>query len=435
MKRIIALILVIAFLLSGCGSVEPSNQNNNINEESVEIKQDTKTASDQSSSENTTEQYESFDSVIEPTDENLGIVSDEGTAAEFDPEKEFTSLDNDDLLQNLEDSVYNELLDQIDSDKYFIENVEATYISKEYIEELAYNSKSNIFFGYTLDELNQQFQGERFVFTLGDNGNTIVQSFEKFDDTYEKVLKDVAIGTGVILLCVTVSAVTGGVAPAVSMIFAVSAKTGAVAALSGGAIGGASAGIIEAINGGSKEDIFKAASVGAGKGYKVGAFSGAIAGGAGEAIALKGATLNGLSMNEAAMIQKESKYPLSVIKNFRNIEEYKVYRSAGLTPQEIAGKTALVQEVDLDSVVDEVGRTNLQRIKDGLSPIDPLTKKAYELHHVGQKSDSIIAVLTNGQHDLPGLHVESFGVDHGSAWQKIVRQFWKSYINARGYTI
>ena len=130
------------------------------------------------------------------------------------------------LLPYLEDSIYSELVTALNSEDYFVENVNAIYISKEYLEEVAYNSQENIYFGYTLSELDSYFQGTRYVFTLGDDGQTVVTEFQKYDDTYDQMLKNVAIGTGVILVCVTVSIVTYGAgAPAVSMIFAASAKT------------------------------------------------------------------------------------------------------------------------------------------------------------------------------------------------------------------
>ena len=84
------------------------------------------------------------------------------------------------------------------------------------------------------------FKGNAMFSTLGDNGKTIVQPLETIDDnSTETMLKNVAIGTrGDLSVCVTVSSVTVTSAPAVSVILAVSAKTGAVGALSGGAIGG-----------------------------------------------------------------------------------------------------------------------------------------------------------------------------------------------------
>lgn len=78
---------------------------------------------------------------------------------------------------------------------------------------------------------------------------SLIIQFEEYDDTYDKVIRNVAIGTGVILLCVTVSVVTGGLgAPAaVSAIFAASAKSATVFALSSGALSGVSAGIVEGL--------------------------------------------------------------------------------------------------------------------------------------------------------------------------------------------
>lgn len=412
MKRYISLLLIVTILLAGCSTE----------------KADTSSAT---SSAVFSDLLKEADNI--PTDVENGVVAEEGEVVPWSPEESYRSLDSNELLGDIEDTVYSSLIDELDGKDYYIENVEATYVSKEYLEELSYNSKANVFFGYTLAELDQEFEGTRYVFTLGENGEAIVKAFEAYDDTYEKVIKNVAIGTGVILVCVTVSVATAGAAPAISMIFAVSAKAGTTAALSGSAIGGVSAGIIDGMQTGDFDHAMKAAALGASEGYKMGAISGAISGGAGEAIALKGATANGLTMNEAAIMQRESKYPLSVIKQFRNTQEYEVYKNAGLNTEMINGRAALTQGIDLESVVDDAGRTNVQRIMDGLSPIDPATGHAYELHHIGQKSDSIIAVLTREQHDLPGLHGESFGVDHGKDWQKVVRQFWKSFIQARGY--
>lgn len=412
MKRCISLLLVVIIFLTGCS---PS-KSNEISVASSTAISDTKVK---------------VEDIV--TDPENGVVADEGEYEEWSLEENFGRLDSNDLLNNIEDTVYSSLIDDLDGKDYYIENVEATYVSKEYIEELSYNSKTNIFFGYTLAELDKEFQRTRYVFTLDDDGETTVKAFESYDDTYEKVLKNVAIGTGVILVCVTVSAVTAGTAPAISMIFAVSAKTGTIAALSGSAIGGVSAGFIDGIQTGNVEHALKATALGASEGYKMGAICGSIYGGAGEALALKGAAANGLTMNEAAIIQKESKYPLDVIKQFRNTQEYKVYKDAGLSTEMINGRTALTQDIDLESVVDNAGRTNVERINKGLSPVDPATGHAYELHHIGQKPDSTIAVLTREQHDLPGLHGESFGVDHGTDWKEIVHKFWESYIKARGY--
>lgn len=96
-----------------------------------------------------------------------------------DTVKSFDKLNDPKLLGYMESTVYAEVLDHIDSTKYAVDNVEAVYISKEYLEESSYNSKSNVFFGYTLDELDEQFQGTKYVFTLGNDGKTTVKPFEK----------------------------------------------------------------------------------------------------------------------------------------------------------------------------------------------------------------------------------------------------------------
>ncbi len=308
------------------------------------------------------------------------------------------NLSDPNLHRYVQDTLYASLVEELDSDKYFVENVEAVYISQEYLDELAYNSQANIFFGYTLGELEEQFQDAKFIFTLGEDGTTVVEPFQDYDDTSDKVLRNVAIGTGVILICVTVSVVTAGVgaAPAISVIFAASAKTGTMMALSGAAMGAASAGIVTGIQTNDMDSALKAAALAGSEGFKWGAITGAVSGGASMAFKLKGATLGGLKMNEVAAIQRESKYPLDVIKQFSSMEQYNVARQAGLVSRMVNGKATLVRPIDLNFVDD--GMSNLDRMRDGLAALDPATGKAYELHHIGQKMDSTLAILTKAEH-------------------------------------
>lgn len=342
----------------------------------------------------------------------------------------FQGLNDPSLLPYMEGSLYDELVNTLGSEEYFVENVQAVYISQEYLDELAFNSQFNVFFGYTNSELNEQFQGTRYVFTLGANNETVVQPFEGYDDTYDKVLRNVAVGTGVILVCVTVSVVTAGTGTAaVSMIFAVAAKSGAVGALSGAALGGVSAGIVTGIQTGDMDAALKSAALAGSEGFKWGAITGAISGGASEAIALKGATLNGLTMNEAAMIQRETGYPLDVIKGFKSIEQYNVCKGAGLSKTMVNGRAALVRKIDLD-FVDDFGRSNLQRMQDGLAALDPSTGQAYQLHHIGQKMDSTLAILTEAEHMQGGnnsiWHLLGEGSKiNRSVFDKQRAAFWK----------
>lgn len=339
-------------------------------------------------------------------------------------EPDFDSLDNEDLLRYVRDDVYSNVVESI-PDGYYVDNVDTAYISQEYLDELEYNSKSNVFFGYSLKDIESVYKDQKYVFTSSDTGETIVQPFESYDETFEKVAKNVAVGTGVILVCVTVSATTVGTgAPAISMIFAASAKTGTIMALSGGAISATATGIVTGVQTGDVERSLKAAAVSGSEGFKMGAITGVVQGGASEAIALKGMTLNGLSMNEAAMIQKESKYPNNVIKQIHNMDEYNALKSADLKATMVNGKTVLIKDnIDLN-LVDEMGRTNLERMSKGLSPLDS-SGHSYELHHIGQNNDATLAVLTREEHDSKFLHgfKEISEIDR-KAFKKQRKQFW-----------
>lgn len=347
-------------------------------------------------------------------------------------ELNFSSLDDPNLKRYIEDTVYSELVSQLNSDNYFVENVEAIYISKEYLDELSYNSRENIYFGYTLSELAEQFQGVKYIFTLGDNGQTVVQELEEYDDTFDKVIKNITIGTGVILLCVTISVVSGAMgAPAISMIFASSAKSATTMAVYSGGFSGISAGIVEGIQTKDFNEALKAAALIGSEGYKWGVFAGTIKGGVTEAIALKGAALGGLTMNQAAAIQRETQYPLDVIKQLRNMKQFEICKEAGLTAKMVDGKTALVRNIDLDFIDKATGFTNLERMQKGMPALDP-TGIPYELHHIGQQVDSTLAILTKVEHMRGGnnkiWHI--FGKSSevhfsGNHWGTQKAVFWK----------
>lgn len=214
-----------------------------------------------------------------------GGIDDSGSD---DEQPRYTSLDDPELLQRIEDDVYADLEQRFGNDDYIVEEVATEYISKEYLEEAAYNSKRNVFFGYSLEELDEQFTGTRYVFTLGENGRTSIEAFESYNDAYYEALSDVAIGTGIILVCLTISVATAGVGTAaagagalgtISTVFAVSAKTGAVCAMSSGVISAAAAAAVKGIETGDVEETMEAAALAGGDGFKWGAIVGAVTGG------------------------------------------------------------------------------------------------------------------------------------------------------------
>src|SRR5699024_1339741 len=129
--------------------------------------------------------------------------------------------------------------------------------------------------------------------------------------------------------------------------------------------------------------------------------SGAVIGGGSEAFLLKTATKSGLTMDEAALIQADSSLPIDVISQMHSLDEYLIYKEAGLKTMMVNGRTALVQNIDLNYVSqlpDGSEISNLTRMQNGYAPIDPLSGKPYELHHVGQNNNGALAVLTQDQH-------------------------------------
>lgn len=254
MKKIISIVLACALLLSACSSPIQSN----ISEETATFEQQV----------NVAEQVaESIETDVVETKKDEETVSNNTNVMDI----VVKGLDDEALLSYVEDNVYSDLISQLDSEDYFVENVEAVYYPKEYIEALASNSRANIYFGYTANDLDSQFQGTKYVFTLGEDGQTVAVPMETLtDDVYVKAMEDVLIGSGVILVCVTVSVISTPVAPAVSMIFAASATTGTTFALEAGRISFVAAAITKGYETESFEQAIKAGVAASGEGFKWG---------------------------------------------------------------------------------------------------------------------------------------------------------------------
>ena len=215
-------------------------------------------------------------------------IEESSPAAETPPQEEqldFLSLSDPNLLSYVEDAILAETEALFSSDDYRVECVLASYISKEYLDELEFNSKGNVYFGYTLQEIENQFAGTKYVFTLGDEGETIVQPFKTYDTTFNQVIRNVAIGSGTILVCVTVSALSGAAgATTISTIFAASAKTGTTFALSSGGFAAVTTGIVTGIITGDVESAVKAAALSGSESFMWGAITGEITGGVSKAL-------------------------------------------------------------------------------------------------------------------------------------------------------
>ena len=267
------------------------------------------------------------------------------------------------------------------------------------------------------------------MFTVDESGKTIAVPFEAYDDTYDVALKNIATGTGVILVTLVISSVTVEAAPVVGMTLAVAAKGAAVGGISSAAIGATVSGLVTGIETHNVDAALKSAFANGSKDFKWGAIGGALIGGAGELVGLKQATAAGLTIEEVAIIQRDSKYPLSIIKQIKSMDEYNIYKELGLKVGTVNGKAALIQEIDLNYIDEASEMTNLELMLSGRAPIAP-DGLPYQLHHINQKNDATLAILTATEHqqNTSILHVATRKSEIDREAFNIIRsEFWENY--------
>ena len=108
-------------------------------------------------------------------------------------------------------------------------------------------------------------------------------------------------------------------------------------------------------------------------------------------------TKEGLTDEQKQRIKEETGWSDEIIDSIGSLEEYEIYKNAGLVEAEIGGKKCLIRN-DIDwNQKDAFGRTNKERAEQGLSPLNK-DGKPIELHHIGQHSDSPLAELTQEEH-------------------------------------
>ncbi len=100
-------------------------------------------------------------------------------------------------------------------------------------------------------------------------------------------------------------------------------------------------------------------------------------------------------------LQLETGWSNEIIDAIDSEEEAQIYKDADLKEVNINDKSCLVRN-DLDmNQKDEFGRTNQERMENGLAPLSK-DGETIELHHIGQKSDSPLAELTSSEHRANG---------------------------------
>lgn len=127
------------------------------------------------------------------------------------------------------------------------------------------------------------------------------------------------------------------------------------------------------------------------------------------------------------------KYNRSLSPNIRKYmaspAERKVYEKLNLKETKINGRRILRRENIYDIYQKDLeGRTNLERMKKGLSPVDE-NNKPIELHHIGQKMDSPLAELRYDEHKkyFGDIHnnFEKSEIDR-NIFAKEKREYWKT---------
>ena len=133
-------------------------------------------------------------------------------------------------------------------------------------------------------------------------------------------------------------------------------------------------------------------------------------------------------------IKEETGWSDDIVNSIRNEGEYGVYKNADLKEGTVNGKQCLQREID-PSFRDDFGRTNMERMQNGLSPYDAQSGEKLELHHMGQKSDSPFAELRENTDHGDGNHrvlhefkTESWRREPGSeqAYASQRTEYWKT---------
>jgi hypothetical protein len=141
----------------------------------------------------------------------------------------------------------------------------------------------------------------------------------------------------------------------------------------------------------------------------------------------------GLSEDQKAKIKENNpEWPNEIIDAIDSWEEYEIYVKANLKVEYINGKPCLIKtDINMEQT-DIKGRTNRERMEQGLAPLDK-NGRPIELHHIGQKEDSPLAELTFEEHHCNGndtiLHDKNLDTEvhgEGNNWQEERKNHWET---------
>lgn len=126
---------------------------------------------------------------------------------------------------------------------------------------------------------------------------------------------------------------------------------------------------------------------------------------------------DGLTDEEKQKIKEETGWSDEIIDHISSMEQYEIYKNAGLKEEIINGKPCLVKSnIDWDYVDPKTGKTNRELAAEGRSPVDSKTGEKIELHHMGQDPNGPFVELTENSEHGDGNH-GTLHPDNGESWR------------------
>ncbi len=135
---------------------------------------------------------------------------------------------------------------------------------------------------------------------------------------------------------------------------------------------------------------------------------------------------------EKELVKEISPYSNEINEFIKNPNELKVYENANLEESIVNDRLVLKTNEINPNLIDSFGRTNIERMEKGLSPIDE-SGNSYNLHHIGQKMNSPLAELTQHEHNIYDkiLHDKTIKTEiHNDTnelnWSKERKEHWQT---------
>ena len=365
MKSIIVIISILSLLLSGCGRKK-----------------------DDSAVQN------------EATEEPSGEVS------EFDSES----------LQAIKDQVYAELNEQLPTDEYLVQDVKVIYLSEDEVDNLSPEDK--VYFGFSANGLNDVITSDMAVIEQMDSGEVNVKS-EKLLDKEDRttIIKNLAIGTGIILVCVTVACITQDMEienELLTAFIALAPKASAIGAGLFTVITGTVSGVVEYVKSKNLKESFRKLIVDGSKGFKWGAVAGVVYAGA-------KSFLSDFMETHNQKIPEFKESEVDAAKKFKSIKEQVVFCDGVESPKAFAGCSVVdfvtkkneafeVKNYDLEHNMPSLLRTLKRQISERVKnlPDDYTQKIVLDVRGRGYSKDFISQRITEIQDALMDIypHIE-----------------------------